>query len=154
MPGKLRTPWSQRSTTVPATVEEASSVPTGDSSRVANETNADLQHVVEDVEHFSKSHQWDPNLPQEKLDILHDAAKTGDPEEVKEVEAEFAEDSPYEEVRAAVSNTDDGSVANTVRAWILGMIFVTLGSGLNMFLSMRQANLLPPQSIAMLTYRH
>ncbi len=33
--------------------------------------------------------------------------------------------------------TDGGEVANTVRAWVLGMIFVTLGSGLNMFLSMR-----------------
>lgn len=51
---------------------------------------------------------------------------------------DFIENSPYEEVRAAVRVTDDpDEVANTVRAWILGMIFVTLGSGLNMFLSMR-----------------
>jgi hypothetical protein len=40
-------------------------------------------------------------------------------------------------VRAAVRPTDGGEVANTVRAWILGMIFVTIGSALNMFLSMR-----------------
>lgn len=49
----------------------------------------------------------------------------------------FTEDSPYDEVRAAVRNTDGGEVANTVRAWILGMVFVTVGSALNMFLSMR-----------------
>lgn len=74
-----------------------------------------------------------------EIDALHHAAKTGDAETIREVEGAFAEDSPYEEVRAAVRNTDDGSVANTVRAWILGMIFVTIGSGLNMFLSMRSA---------------
>ena len=54
-----------------------------------------------------------------------------------EVEAIFAEDSPYEEVRAAVRTEDGEEVANTVRAWILGMLFVTVGSGANMFLSMR-----------------
>lgn len=88
---------------------------------------------------FEKSHRWDPNLPQAESDALHHAAKTGDAESIREVEGTFAEDSPYEEVRAAVRNTDDESVANTVRAWILGMIAVTIGSGLNMFLSMRSA---------------
>lgn len=86
---------------------------------------------------FEKSHQWDPNLPQEKLDALHQAAKTGDVEAINEVETAFVEDSPYGEVRAAVRNTDGGEVANTLRAWVLGMIFVTIGSGLNIFLSMR-----------------
>ncbi|KAL1966252.1 hypothetical protein VTN77DRAFT_4605 [Rasamsonia byssochlamydoides] len=47
------------------------------------------------------------------------------------------EDSPYESVRAAVRPTDGGEVANTVRAWVLGMFFVTIASGVNMFLSMR-----------------
>lgn len=52
-------------------------------------------------------------------------------------EKELVEDSPYEAVRAAVRNTDGGEVANTVRAWILGMTFVTVASAINMFLSMR-----------------
>ena len=47
------------------------------------------------------------------------------------------EDSPYESVRAAVRNTDGGDPANTIRAWILGMIFVTVASAINMFLSLR-----------------
>lgn len=47
------------------------------------------------------------------------------------------ENSPYEDVRAAVLNTDSGGASNTVRAWVLGMFFVTIGSALNMFLSMR-----------------
>lgn len=93
--------------------------------------------AAQDVPKFQKSHKWDPNLPQDQIDALNEASKTGDMEKITEVEHTFAEDSPYEEVRAAVRTTDDGSVANTVRAWILGMIFVTVGSGLNMFLSMR-----------------
>lgn len=99
--------------------------------------NQDLSIGTEDVSRIAKYHQYDPNLPQAKLDELYEAAKAGDPEKVHEVEVDFSEDSPYEEVRAAVRTTDGEEVANTVRAWILGMIFVTLGSGLNMFLSMR-----------------
>jgi hypothetical protein len=89
-----------------------------------------------DIPKFEKSHQFDPNLPQSKIDALH-AAQTGDAEAVHEIEATFAEESPYEEVRAAVRTEDGEEVANTVRAWILGMLFVTVGSGANMFLSMR-----------------
>ena len=97
----------------------------------------DISVAAQDVSAFEKSHQWDPNLPQEKFDSLHQATKTGDIEAINEVETSFVDDSPYEEVRAAVRNTDGGEIANTVRAWVLGMIFVTIGSGLNMFLSMR-----------------
>jgi hypothetical protein len=83
------------------------------------------------------THQWDPNLPQEKIDELFTATNGGDPEAVRKAQEDFVENSPYEEVRAAVKNTDDEEPANTVRAWVLGMTFVTLASGLNMFLSMR-----------------
>lgn len=48
------------------------------------------------------------------------------------------EDSPYQEVRAAVRNSDGGEVANTLRAWIIGLFFVSLGTGLHMFLGMRR----------------
>ncbi|KAF2122681.1 OPT family small oligopeptide transporter [Lophiotrema nucula] len=83
------------------------------------------------------AHQWDPNLAQEKVDELIAATHDGDPEAIRRVQEDFIEDSPYEQVRAAVKNTDGGEPANTVRAWFLGLIFVTVGSGLNMFLSMR-----------------
>lgn len=143
MPRKFRTPWSQRSTKVVEVGPAITSTP------VAVETDATIDETTSDhpdpaaiIVAFKKSHQWDPNLPQAEINALHHAAKTEDAETVREVEEAFAEDSPYEEVRAAVRNTDDGSVANTVRAWILGLIFVTTGSGLNMFLSMRFAILL------------
>ena len=93
--------------------------------------------AIQDLRNIKNSHQWDPNLPQEELDAITEAATTDDQEKAAEVDKSFLEDSPYESVRAAVRNTDGGEVANTVRAWVLGMIFVTLGSGLNMFLSMR-----------------
>ncbi|KDQ08895.1 hypothetical protein BOTBODRAFT_179527 [Botryobasidium botryosum FD-172 SS1] len=47
-------------------------------------------------------------------------------------------DSPYPEVRAAVSNTDDPDMpVNTIRAWAIGIILLVLNIGLNQFLSLR-----------------
>jgi hypothetical protein len=95
--------------------------------------------AVEELHKIQASHQWDPNLPLKKLNVIEQAVETGDQEKAAELKKSFAQDSQYDSVRAAVRNTDGGEVANTVRAWILGMFFTTLGSGLNMFLSMRYA---------------
>ncbi|KAF2452145.1 OPT family small oligopeptide transporter [Karstenula rhodostoma CBS 690.94] len=97
-----------------------------------------------------KTHQWDPNLKQDKIDELHAATHDGDPEAIKKAEKDFLEDSPYEEVRAAVRNTDGGEPANTVRAWVLGMLFVTVASGINMFLSMRSPAINFPNIVVLL----
>jgi OPT family oligopeptide transporter len=54
------------------------------------------------------------------------------------IERELEEDSPYPEVRAAVRNDDDENMpVNTIRAWVLGMVFMTIGSALNMLFSLR-----------------
>lgn len=103
----------------------------------AIDTTINVSQAATDLEKIKHAHQFDPNLPQDKLDFIDKALHDGDADEIIEADALFTEDSPYEEVRAAVRNTDGGEVANTVRAWILGMLFVTIGSGLNMFLSMR-----------------
>ncbi|KAH8120611.1 glutathione transporter [Phellopilus nigrolimitatus] len=51
---------------------------------------------------------------------------------------DYEEESPYAEVRAAVSNTDDPNMpVNTFRMWFLGLVFTLLISGLNQFFSMR-----------------
>lgn len=97
----------------------------------------DVSQATEDLMKVKITHQWDPNLPPEKIEAIDKALKDGNTEEILAADALFSEDSPYEEVRAAVRNTDGEEVANTVRAWILGMVFVTIGSALNMFLSMR-----------------
>lgn len=106
---------------------------------VEKQTDAavDVTEATKDLENIKHAHEFDPNLPQEKLDFLNKALQDGDADEILEAETLFTDDSPYIEVRSAVRNTDGEEVANTVRAWILGMVFVTIGSGLNMFLSMR-----------------
>lgn len=87
---------------------------------------------------LQRSHQNDPNLPIEDIKALNEAVKTGNVEEFLEEEDRLTRRSPYEAVRAAVRETDGEEVANTVRAWILGFIFVTAAAGINMFLSMRR----------------
>ncbi|KAJ5827137.1 hypothetical protein N7447_003900 [Penicillium robsamsonii] len=94
-------------------------------------------NAIQELQKVQLTHQWDPNLPQEKIDAINEVVKTGDQEKAVEIEKTLVQDSQYDLVRAAVRNTDGGEVANTVRAWVLGMIFTTLGSGINMFLSMR-----------------
>ncbi|KAJ5778327.1 hypothetical protein N7520_001573 [Penicillium odoratum] len=97
----------------------------------------DVNSTIQELKGIQNSHQWDPNLPQEEIDAINEAANIDDHEKAVEFERSFVQDSQYESVRAAVRNTDNGEIANTVRAWILGMLFTTIGSGLNMFLSMR-----------------
>lgn len=104
-----------------------------------NENDKSVSNMIQELHKVQLSHQWDPNLPQEQIDAINEAVKTGDQEKAAELEKALAQESQYESVRAAVRNTDGGEVANTVRAWVLGMFFTTLGSGLNMFLSMRWA---------------
>jgi OPT family oligopeptide transporter len=112
-------------------------------------TSADIPAVTV----TEKTHQWDPNLAQDKIDELFAATRYGDPEAVRKAGADFNENSPYESVRAAVKNIDGGEPANTVRAWILGMSFVTVASGLNMFLSMRSPAInFPPIVVLLLVY--
>lgn len=128
----------------------------GESNTVASKTDEpqvtqlNVSTAVEEFEQLQKSHLFDPNLPLDKIAELHDAAQAGDLEKIRQVDQEFSEDSPYPEVRAAVRNTDGGEVANTVRSWILGMIFVTVCSGLNMFLSMRSPAINFPSIIVVL----
>lgn len=121
---------------------------------IPNDNDKSVTNTIQELRKVQLSHQWDPNLPQEKIDAINEAVKTGDQEKAAELEKTLAQESQYESVRAAVRNTDGGEVANTVRAWVLGMLFTTLGSGLNMFLSMRWA-LIPiqPSSRIWFTYR-
>jgi hypothetical protein len=48
------------------------------------------------------------------------------------------ENSPYEEVRAAVPNYDEEIPANTIRAWTLGLILSAFGASVNTLFSLRQ----------------
>lgn len=117
---------------------------------VDKEKTVDIAAAAADLDKIQHAHQWDPNLDGEKIDALKEAIASGDTEKIAEADQAFTEDSPYEEVRAAVRNTDGGEMANTLRAWILGMIFVTLGAGLNMFLSLRSPAINFPSIVILL----
>ncbi|KAF2670668.1 small oligopeptide transporter [Microthyrium microscopicum] len=87
-------------------------------------------------------HAWDPNVPNDKLNVLDAAVEKHDTDAEEALDQELEENSPYPEVVAAVSNTDDTTIeGGTFRAWFLGLLFVTLGSGLNMLFSLRQPSI-------------
>lgn len=106
-------------------------------------TPADLnQHEIAQAEHeledIVDDRIDDPNMD---ADLVHDAEKaleTGDVKHEVTLGHLIEEDSPYVEVRAAVSNVDDPSMpVNTFRAWFLGTIAVIVVPGLNQFLYLR-----------------
>jgi hypothetical protein len=151
---RLRSVWgktqSDSTTSTPGNDGRSATIKGKIDEQAINEENGDTTTALEDFDKLQHSHQWDPNLPKDTIEELLDAAKTGDVEKIRHVDQEFAEDSPYQEVRAAVRNTDGEEVANTLRAWILGMIFVTVCSGLNMFLSMRSPAINFPSIVVIL----
>lgn len=51
------------------------------------------------------------------------------------------EDSPYEEVRAAVKNVDEDLPCNTVRAWTIGLTLVVFGASANTLFSLRSPSI-------------
>lgn len=112
-----------------------------------------MAEIQQDNEKLKKNHQWDPNLPQEKADQIIAAVTTGESVTITKVQKDFATKSPYEEVQAAVREIDNEEYANTLRAWVLGLLFVTFVSGINMFLSMRSpAITIPAVVVILVTY--
>ncbi|KAF4504162.1 hypothetical protein G6O67_008349 [Ophiocordyceps sinensis] len=110
----------------------------------SNSTGVDHLHHLQQ---FEKAHKLDPNLPIDELNDVDAAIATGSTEKGFEIEHALMEDnSPYPEVRAVVRNYDVDVPANTVRAWVIGMILCTFGSGINMLFSLRNP------SVAITTY--
>ena len=61
------------------------------------------------------------------------------------------DDSPYSQVRASVSPTDDHTLSiNTPRMWVLSMLFAVLGSSTNLFFSLRYPSVSLTPVIALL----
>lgn len=57
---------------------------------------------------------------------------------VEDVYTIDSDNSPFPEVRANVPNTDDPSTpVNTLRMWLVGIVFTMFGTGINQFFSMR-----------------
>ncbi|KAH6664850.1 putative sexual differentiation process protein isp4 [Halenospora varia] len=107
-----------------------------------------------ELEAFQVEHKWDPNIPQESIDKVQEALKEHDVEKTVAIEVNLLEeDSPYPEVRAAVRNYDEECPANTLRAWVLGMLWTTIGSAVNMLFSLRNPSIaLTPVVTLLLSY--
>ena len=91
----------------------------------------------QELRFLKKQHKWDPNLPDEVRRGMDNAVETHDKAGEVELVNLLENDSPYPEVRAAVRNYDEEMPANTIRAWVLGMLLTTIGSALNMLFSLR-----------------
>ncbi|KAF4448200.1 OPT family small oligopeptide transporter [Fusarium austroafricanum] len=100
--------------------------------------SASGRDYLENLQQFEKSHKFDPNLPIDDLTDVDAAIATGNAEKGIEIEHALMEDnSPYPEVRSVVRNYDVDVPANTIRAWAIGLILCTIGSGVNMLFSLR-----------------
>ncbi|KAI2617053.1 small oligopeptide transporter [Hypoxylon sp. NC1633] len=94
--------------------------------------------ALDTLKHFEKRHKLDPNLPIEELDDVNAVLATGNAVKGAQIETTFLEEnSPYPEVSAAVKNHDVDLPANTIRAWVIGIILCTVGSAINMLFSLR-----------------
>ncbi|KAK7689482.1 hypothetical protein QCA50_007274 [Cerrena zonata] len=69
-----------------------------------------------------------------------------------DTEADFLEnDSPYPEVRSAVANFDDPEMpVNTLRAWIIGIIWAMVLPGVNQFFYLRYPTIMVSNTVAQL----
>ncbi|TAQ89934.1 hypothetical protein B7494_g1691 [Chlorociboria aeruginascens] len=127
-----------------------------------NVTKDDLLQAREHAEDFTleetremmtkilKVHENDPNfsfLIAEKInDFLHNENIFEHPEnysdliyEMKTEVALIVNNSPYAEVRAVVDNTDDVNMpSSTIRAWVIGILFVVALAFINQLFSIRQ----------------
>ncbi|KAH8165813.1 hypothetical protein CIB48_g2426 [Xylaria polymorpha] len=80
----------------------------------------------------------DPNIPDDDDIELHELG----PGRTTSFDSEAAakaneEDSPYEEVRAAVRNFDEDLPCSTIRAWTIGLSLTFVGAALNTLFSLR-----------------
>jgi hypothetical protein len=95
-------------------------------------------------------HENDPNFPVSIIEKINDFLSNDDifhnPQnyndliyEIKTEAALITNNSPYAEVRAVVDNTDDVNMASsTIRAWVIGLLFVVALAFINQLFSIRQ----------------
>ena len=85
----------------------------------------------------------DLNLPQNEYDTINAVIDSGDVEKKVAVEqALLEENSPYPEVRAAVRNYDEPDLpANTIRAWVIGLLLTTIACAINLLFSLRNPSI-------------
>ncbi|KAH7100232.1 OPT oligopeptide transporter [Auriculariales sp. MPI-PUGE-AT-0066] len=124
--------------------------------------NLTEEDVTDAARTILSDHENDPNFSPAVLELAHrflDADfKANQPDEYEKIYQEMRVEaaimvynSPYAEVRAVVDNHDDPTIpASTVRAWIVGLIFVGAGSFINQFFSIRYPGISVGSNVAQL----
>ena len=117
-----------------------------DDTSSGNDQHVHLESAVEAKEHLrnlQKQHETlaDPNLPDDFIDEVAHAMATDEKSGVIATTELLMDNSPYLEVRSAVRNVDEGGPAKTIRAWVIGLLFATIGSALNMLFSLRSPSI-------------
>lgn len=108
------------------------------------------RNALNEVQNLEKAHVWDPSMPSAEVESLHRVIETEDAKLARQIINELVDEVPYVEVKAAVKFEDGGEVANTIRAWVLGVIVSTIITALNMFLSMRSPAIAVPVVVPLL----
>ncbi|KAI4153895.1 MAG: hypothetical protein LQ340_002024 [Diploschistes diacapsis] len=103
-----------------------------------------------ELKFLKKMHRWDPNMSSDVNEGMSRAVADHDVTAELELINLIENDSPYPEVRAAVRNYDEEMPANTIRAWVIGMLMVTLGSAMNMLFSLRNPSIVITAFVAQL----
>ncbi|KAF2225366.1 small oligopeptide transporter-like protein [Elsinoe ampelina] len=142
----------------PVTVNTAEVEQNGEGSGTTNmvvghgDANPIIDEVVRDISEaeanhrldvFRQDHKWDPNMPDEAIEMLDAVTGAHDAKGEAQLVGEVIENSPYPEVRAVVRNYDQDVPASTIRAWVIGLLMTTLCSGVNALFLLRY----PPISI-------
>ncbi|TFY70179.1 hypothetical protein EVG20_g2824 [Dentipellis fragilis] len=110
--------------------------PLSDSS---NMETTEVQGAVPDVNYSFQATKW-VVTEAGGVSVMEKSAVFDDPniDLASTTSQEWEDESPYPEVRAAVSNTDDMFMpADTLRAWTIGLLWAILIPGLNQFLNFR-----------------
>lgn len=117
-------------------------------SDVVHHDSAPVAATTAELQALKNSHKWDPNLPESVQAKLDDEACITDATVSGNILHDVLDDSPYPEVRVAVPNIDEGGNSATLRAWIIGLLFTTIGSALNSLFYLRQPYITIPMYIA------
>jgi len=128
--------------------------------QAANLTEED---VIEAARTILSDHANDPNFSPAVIELARRFLEDGDlrtsnPVEYEKIYQEMRVEaaimiynSPYAEVRAVVDNHDDPTIpASTVRAWIIGLVFVGAGAFINQFFSIRYPGIVVGSNVAQL----
>jgi len=128
---------------------------------IQNAENLTEEEVREAARHIVEYHSTDPNFNPAALALarafLEDSnLKETSPAEYEKVYQEMRVEaaliiynSPYAEVRAVVDNHDDPTIpASTVRAWVIGLVFVAAGAFINQFFSIRYPSITVGSNVA------